>query len=453
MPVSAGDRPPMGGEFLTAEDPEWDQARSPWNLLVDQRPVAVARPASAEDVAAVVSWARARELQVKAQTTGHGAAAGSGLEATVVVDTSRLREVRVDPARRCAHVSAGAVWTDVTEAAGEHGLAALAGSSPNVGVAGYCLGGGLSWLGRRYGLACNNVLAVELVTADGEVRHVDADREPELFWAVRGGGGNFGLVTALDVGLQPVPEVYAGALFWPWEHTAEVLSAWREWTAAVTPAVTSIARVLQLPPLPELPPQLRGGRFVAVEAAYAGDAEAGAEAIAPLRALSPRIDTFDAVPPSALDRLHMDPEDPVPAVGDHRLLSALPAEAVESLTAAAGPGSSSPLLSVELRHLGGALAEAPSGHGALGSVDGEYLLFGVAVAADTDTTVSARRRLGRVAAAVQPWHADRALMNFSEEPRDPAVFHSADTYARLRTLKARYDPAGVITANHAIPSS
>jgi FAD/FMN-containing dehydrogenase len=349
----------MHGRFLVAGGPGWEQARHGWNLVVDQRPAAVALPETAEDVAAVLEWARVRGLAVKAQGTGHAAAAGGPLGRTVLVNTSSMRHVRVDPIRRRARVGAGAVWHDVTVAAGEHGLAGLAGSSPNVGVVGYCLGGGLSWLGRNYGLACNSVMAVELVTVDGRVRHVDAEHDADLFWAVRGGGGNFGVVTAMEVALYPVPEVYAGALFWPWERTAEVLHAWREWTASLPVSVTSVARVLQLPELPELPPQLRGGQFVAVEA-------------------------------------------------------------------------------------------APDGHGALASIGAAFLLFGVAVATDPATTAAARSDLGRVTAAVGPWQAEHALMNFSEEPRDAAAFHSAETYARLRALRGRYDPDEVIQANHPV---
>jgi FAD/FMN-containing dehydrogenase len=442
--------PAMHGRFLVAGGPGWEQARHGWNLVVDQRPAAVALPETAEDVAAVLEWARVRGLAVKAQGTGHAAAAGGPLGRTVLVNTSSMRHVRVDPIRRRARVGAGAVWHDVTVAAGEHGLAGLAGSSPNVGVVGYCLGGGLSWLGRNYGLACNSVMAVELVTVDGRVRHVDAEHDADLFWAVRGGGGNFGVVTAMEVALYPVPEVYAGALFWPWERTAEVLHAWREWTASLPVSVTSVARVLQLPELPELPPQLRGGQFVAVEAAHDGDAASGEALLAPLRALGPQLDTFEVIPAPALDRLHMDPEDPMPAVGDHRLLETLPEEAVDELAAAAGPGSGSSLLSVELRHLGGALATAPDGHGALASIGAAFLLFGVAVATDPATTAAARSDLGRVTAAVGPWQAEHALMNFSEEPRDAAAFHSAETYARLRALRGRYDPDEVIQANHPV---
>src|SRR6266498_987435 len=227
---------------------------------------------------------------------------------------------------------------EVTQAAAEHGLAALAGSSPDVGVVGYSLGGGLSWLARKHGLATNSITAVELVTADGRLVRADADNEPELFWAVRGGGGNFGVVTSIDFRLYPI---------------TEVLTAWQEWTETVPDEMTSVGRLLNIPPLPEVPEPLRGRSVVVVEAIYIGDEAEGAELLAPLRALAPEIDTVAIMPASALQTLHMDPEEPVPGIGDGMMLDRLTPEAIAKLVDVVGPDS--PLLSVEVRHLGGEL--------------------------------------------------------------------------------------------------
>jgi FAD/FMN-containing dehydrogenase len=208
-------------------DPRWNEARVAWNLAVDQQPAAVALPESAADVMAVVRWARSRGLRVAPQGTGHNAAAMGSLAHTVLVKTERMRGVEIDAERRIARVEAGVLWAEVTGAAAEYGLAALAGSSPDVGVVGYSLGGGISWLARRYGLAANSVTAVELVNADGELVRADEDNESELFWALRGGGGSFGVVTALEFQLYPIAEVYAGVLFFPIERGKEVLHVGR----------------------------------------------------------------------------------------------------------------------------------------------------------------------------------------------------------------------------------
>src|SRR5215470_8560384 len=232
-------------------DPGWDDARRAWNLAVDQHPAAVAQPRSARDVADAVRFARRYGLRVAAQGTGHNAAPLGLLADTVLVKTDHMRQVSIDPVARIARAGAGAVWLEVVEAAAGHGLAALAGSSPDVGVVGYTIGGGLSWLGRAYGLSANNVEAVELVTADGRLVRADAGAETDLFWALRGGGGSFGVVTAIELRLFPIAEVYAGLLWWPAEAARPVLQAWRALTQSGVPdEFTTFFRFLRFPPLP-----------------------------------------------------------------------------------------------------------------------------------------------------------------------------------------------------------
>jgi FAD/FMN-containing dehydrogenase len=205
----------LAGQFVLPDDPDYDQARQPWNLALDQRPAAVILPESAADVAAAVSYAADRGLRIAPQGTGHGAAPLGSLEGTVLLRTDRMRGIRIDPRARTARAEAGVIWRDVVEAAARHGLAALAGSSPDTGVVGYTLGGGISFLGRAFGLAANSVTAIEVVTADGHLVRADHEHQPDLFWALRGGGGSFGVVTALEFRLFPVTEAYAGALWYP----------------------------------------------------------------------------------------------------------------------------------------------------------------------------------------------------------------------------------------------
>ena len=327
------------GAVVAPGDAAWDEARQAWNLRVDQRPALVALPESAADVVAIVDFAREQGLRVAPQGTGHNASAIATLERTILLKTSALREVEIDAPRRRARVGAGALWAEVTGPASEHGLAPLAGSSPDVGVVGYTLGGGLSWLSRRHGLAANSVLAIEIVTADGRLVRCDRDHEPELFWALRGGGGSFGVVTAIEFVLYPAPQVYAGALLWPWERASEVLKAYVEWCRTAPDAISTSARILQVPPLPDIPEIVRGRQFVAIDGAYLGSPEAGGEVLAALRTLEPEIDTFAPIPAAALSHIHMDPEHPVPGADDGMVLGELTPAAIAALVAVAGPGS------------------------------------------------------------------------------------------------------------------
>src|SRR5215472_7414333 len=212
-------RTAIAGEVFVPGDPGYDQARRAWNLAVEERPAVVVVAESAADVVQAVRFARAQGIRIAPQGTGHGAEPLEPLDGAMLLRTVRMRDVRVDPVARTARAEAGALWQDVTVPAAEHGLAALAGSSPDVGVTGYTLGGGLGWL------AANSVTAAELVTADGRLLRADAGHEPDLFWAVRGGGGSVGVVTALEMRLYPVRELYAGALFFPIQRAREVLLA------------------------------------------------------------------------------------------------------------------------------------------------------------------------------------------------------------------------------------
>jgi FAD/FMN-containing dehydrogenase len=436
--------------LVLPHDPGWEGARRAWNLAVDQRPAAVAFPESAAEVAAVVRWARSRGLRVAPQGTGHAAAAMGSLAHTVLVKTERMRGVEIDAKARRARVEAGVLWAEVSEAAAKYGLAALAGSSPDVGVVGYTLGGGLSWLARRYGLAANSVTAVELVNAAGEQVRTDAENEPDLFWALRGGGGSFGIVTAIEFELYPLREVYAGVLFFPAERGAEIMRAWRRWIEDAPDELTSVGRFLNFPPLPELPEHLRGRSYVAVEAVYLGDERSGAELLRPMRKLGPELDTVATIPVEQLSSVHMDPEHPVPGAADGMLLSDFPEEAIDSLVAVAGAGSGSPLLSVEVRHLGGELARTRSGHGALGALEARFALFAVGIAATPALGAAVRAHVECLQAAMARWDSGRDYLNFTERRERGERFFGPKAFARLQAVKAKVDPQDVFRSNHPI---
>jgi FAD/FMN-containing dehydrogenase len=440
----------LGDRAVGPEDPAWDQARRAWNLAVDQHPAAVATPESPDDVVAVIEIAREHGLRVAPQGTGHGAPPRASLEGSVLADMSRMNAVEIDPELRRARLQAGAQWQHIAGPAAEHGLAGLAGTAPDVCVTGYVTGGGAGWMIRRYGLAANSIRAAEVVTADARQVRADADSEPELFWALRGGGGSFGVVTALELELFSVRELYAGVLFWPQERAAEVLKAWREWTVELPEEMTSMGRLLNVPPLEEIPEPLRGRSFVVVEAAWLGDEAGGAKQLAALRELGPELDTFAMIPPPGLGALHMDPPQPVPAVGEGMLLGDFPADAIDAVLAATGPGTESPLLSIEVRHLGGAAARPDAEHGALAAIDAPHLMFAVGLAMSPEMAQAASQRVDQVQAALSPWDAGR-FFNFTEAPLGAGRMFAEDVYRRLCEVKSRYDPDNLIQANHEIP--
>lgn len=443
-------RADLGSQIVLPGDEAWDAARRPWNLARDQHPFAVAQPRTVADVQSVVRWAGEHGRRVAAQGSGHGAGPLDSLEDSILLRTTHLASVSIDAAARRARVGAGARWRDVVNPAAAHGLAALAGSSPDVGIAGYTLGGGMGWLARRHGFATNAVEAIELVTGDGRLVRADAAHEPDLFWALRGGGGNFGVVTALEFALFPVTQIYAGSLFWPMERAGEVIAAWRDRLDALPREVTSAVRMFQFPPLPQLPEALRGRSFVVIGAAcLLSPAEADA-LLRPWRALAPELDTLAVMPAPGLGTVAMDPEDPVPMVGDGMLLRELPDAAIDTLLARTGSGTGSPLLLVELRQLGGALAERSPHHGVLDATDAAVALFGAGMALDGAGAQGVDDRLSAVLRSLEPWDGGR-YFNFSDRVSDAAAIFRPEPYQRLQAIRRRYDPGSLFVANHGIP--
>ncbi|HET9197532.1 MAG TPA: FAD-binding oxidoreductase [Solirubrobacterales bacterium] len=441
----------IAGRIATPDDSDWDQARQAWNLAADQHPSAVAIVEGADDVRKVIRFAAENGLRVTAQGSGHGALSLRIPEDTILVKTERMRGVEVDADAQTARVEAGVLSEELAEAAAAHGLASLPGSSPDVCVTGFSLGGGLSWLGRRYGFACNRLRAVELVTADGEARTVDAETDPDLFWALRGGGGSYGVVTALHLDLVPVADVYAGALLFPAEVGAAGVRAYRDWAAGVSEDVTSIVRFLRPPDIPDVPEFLRGKALLTIDAACIGDQAAGEAAIAPLREIGePILDTFAQIPAPGLCKIHMDPEQPVPGFGHHRALRELSDEAIDAWIAVAGPDSGTPLLLTELRQLGGALGRPDPDGGALSHLDAGWVMYGIGMVMGPEMGEAVSAGLDRMHEAMEPWAADGGYFNFADRPCDTDAILPPDVCARLVEAKRRWDPDGRIVGNHAV---
>jgi FAD/FMN-containing dehydrogenase len=361
-----------------------------------------------------------------------------------------MTAVTVDPEARIVRAGAGTLWDDVVQAVAPHGLMALHGSSPDVGVAGYSLGGGMGWYARKLGLQANSLTAVELVTPDGSIVRADAENHPELFWALRGGGGNFGVVTALEFRIYPIETAYAGWLVWDVAHAREVLTRWASWADAAPDEVTTSFRILNVPPFEEIPEPVRGRHIVMIDGAVLGDDAFAESVLSPLRELAPEIDTFARVPAASLSRLHMDPEGPTPAVSDTTVLAELPAAAIEAVLETTGAESGSTLLLSELRHLGGALGRPHEGGGALSMVEGRFVFFGAAIAATPEMAAQGHADAVRAVEALRPWANGRQYLNFAENPTDAASGYGAESYARLQALRSSIDPDGLMVANHRV---
>ena len=430
-------------------DPAWDDARRAWNLAVDQRPAAVALPETVADVVAAVDHARAVGLRVAVQGTGHGARHALR-DGTLLMNTARMTGVEVDARARVARVAAGTIWIDVVDAAVEHGLTALHGSAPDVGVVGYSLGGGIGWLARKHGLSASSVLSAQVVTAEGEIVRADPETNADLFWALKGGGGSFGVVTEVEIALYPVTEVYAGWLVWPMERAAAVLGTWAAWTRDLPEEVTSVGRLLQLPPIPEIPELLRGRQVAVVEAAYLGGEAAGRALLQPLLALEPELDTFATVPARALMDLHQDPPAPVPAVGDGWMLEEFDRAAANAIVRAAAMDGTAPLVSVEVRHLEGALGRPDPNGGVLSHFEAPYVMYSIGSPLGPVTRAAIEARLDELRDAAAPWLARSTYFNFADGDVEPRDLYPAGAFDRLAEIRADVDPDGLFRARHTI---
>ena len=442
-----------GGHVHLPGDPGYDAARTPWNFAIDQRPAAVAQPRTPTEVAAVVQAAAEAGLRVAPQSTGHNAGplAAHGLDDVVVVRTAAMNRTVADPARGIVRVEGGAIWEPAVDAAAAHGGAVLHGSSPDVGIAGYSLGGGIGWYARKLGLATNSLTAVEVVIGDGTLLRASATENPGLFWAVRGGGGNFGVVTALEFRMYPIETAYAGMLVWDLAEVEPVLREWAAWGPGAPDAVSTSFRVLRLPPMPELPEALRGRSVAVIDGAVLGSDEEGESLLAGLVALRPEINTFSRVPAKSLVRLHMDPEGGAPFVSDSAMLGSFPEAAVDAFLAEVGPDATTSLLMAELRQLGGALGRPHEGGGVLTHLDAQFVTFAGAIAATPELGAQGHRDAVRFTQALAPYANGRQYLNFAENVVDTRSAYAASTWRQLTGIRSAVDPHGTFLANHPVP--
>lgn len=435
----------LTGALAVPGDELYTRLATPWNVAVPTSPAAVVEARDAQDVVEAVRFAASAGLAVAVQATGHGIA--DGLDGVLLVHTGRLDQCVVHQ-DGWARVGAGVRWQQVLDAAAPHGLAPLCGSAPDVGVVGYTTGGGIGPMARTHGAASDRVRAFEVVTGDGELRRVTAEQQPDLFWALRGGKGAVGIVTAMEFDLLRQPTVYAGALYFDGADAASVLHTWRRWCVGLPAEATTSVALLQLPPMPGVPEPLAGRFTVAVRFVWTGAPDDGAAVLTPMReAATPLIDAVGVIPYAAIGMVHADPVDPMPAYEASDLLRDLPADAVDALLAVAGPDAGSPQVIVELRQLGGALAAPVRVPSALCHRDAAYSLLTIGVPAPPirEAVVG---HAAAVRSALGPWATGGTLPNFSAGTGIDRLARSYDpaTLARLTSIAERYDPAGVLRA-------
>ncbi|HTJ04663.1 MAG TPA: FAD-binding oxidoreductase [Caldimonas sp.] len=440
----------VSGGVLTAADAGYDDARKVWNATVDRRPALIARCRTESDVEAAVRFAAARRMLLSLRSGGHHIAGNAVAEGGLMIDLSAMKTVTVDPDARTARVGAGALLADVDRATQAHGLAVPLGINSTTGVAGLTLGGGFGWLTRRHGMTVDNLLGATVVTADGTVHVVSATSEPDLFWALRGGGGNFGVVTSFEFRLHPVgPELYAGLVVYPFAQARGVLRAWRDFNVTAPDELSVWAVLRKAPPLPFLPTSAHGTDVVVLPLVHSGDVESGARAAAPVLGFGEPIASHLGPMPYAGFQTAFDP---LLTAGGRNYwksnnFSALGDDAIDVIidAAAQSPG---PECEIFVAQLGGAMARVAPDATAFVGRDAHYIMNVHGRWSDPRDDDKVRSWARRSFAAAAPHATGSGYVNFLTEDEGERVAASYGVnHARLQALKNRYDPGNVFRMN------
>ncbi|WP_049576459.1 FAD-binding protein [Streptomyces sp. SBT349] len=447
-------RAEVRGPVLLPGEDGWDDERSGFNTAVRHRPDAVVGARGADDVRAAVAFARARGLPVAVLGTGHGPSVAA--DHGVLITTRRMTALSVDPVTRTARLGAGVRMERVAAEAAPHGLAPLGGSAPFAGAVGYLLGGGLPVLGRTYGWGADRIRAIDVVTPDATARHITAESDPDLFWALRGARDNFGVVTGVECELIPLARLFGGGLFFDGGDPArarELLTAWQRWTETVPEEMNTSVAMVRLPDAPGLPEPVRGRYVVHIRIATPLEAAEGERLVAPLRALGPRlIDTLADLPWTRAGSIHGDPPTPMAWNGDTALLDGLAEAEAGAIVELGGPGAPVPSI-VEIRLMGGALSRPGPVPSAVGHRSARYILTVLSRLGNGDAqAVAAAHRALIDALAPRTTGRFLTFMGFGENaaPDRVRTAYEPEDLARLARLKARFDPRDTFRLNHHI---
>jgi FAD/FMN-containing dehydrogenase len=447
----------FGGEIVTPGDPGYDQHRMLYNAMFDRRPALIARCADADDVAHAITFARDSDLAVSVYGGGHSVPGHSVCDDGVMIDTRSMKRIDIDPDARTCRAEAGLTWGELDPVTQEHGLAVPGGRVPSTGIAGLALGGGSGWIERKFGYTVDSLLSVEIVTADGQLLTASESENPQLFWGVRGGGGNFGVVTSFEFRLHPIgPLVLGGMLMYPAELAAEVLANFRDVMAGAPDEVGAAVALITAPPEEFIPEPVRGQPVVGVVLSYAGPVEDGEEALRPLREFGPpAMDMIEPMPYVALQQL-IDPNNPAGMRNymTSEFLSGLPDAAIEIMCRYHG-SKPAPFSEIVALAGGGAVARAPRDALTFGQRQAPFNVLVHSQWSDPaeDGTNIAWAKEFR--AAMQPFATGQAYLNFIGEEGEDRVVAAFGTkaYARLQALKDRYDPGNLFRLNQNIKPS
>jgi FAD/FMN-containing dehydrogenase len=446
--------PGFGGELLVPGDDGYDEARTVFNGMIDRRPALIAVCGSAADVVAAVNHAREQRVPFSVYGGGHGVTGAAVIDDGLVIDMRGMKGVAVDPEALTVRAEAGLNWGELDAATQAHGLAVTGGRVPDTGIAGLALGSGSGWIERKYGYTCDNLLAAEVVTADGRIVTASADENADLFWGLRGGGGNFGIVTAFHLQLHAVgPTLLAGQIVWPVEMAVEVTRFWRDFMLSAPDEVGSALAFITAPPADFVPEPVRGHPILGCVLCYAGDPEEGEAVLRPLREFGPPgLDMMGRMPYLAVQDLI--------SAGNPRgqrnywsadFLAELPDEAIDTVVEHA-THPVSPLSQVLILGGGGAVARVPEDATAFGERNAPFNMHFVSMwedPADDDRNIAFTRT---IAGAMKPWTTGRAYLNFIGDEGLHRVESSfgEQKYARLQALKSKWDPDNLFCHNQNI---
>jgi len=441
------------GKVIASDHPAYEQARKAWNLTVDQHPMAIVKVKNTADIIEVVRFASQQGLGVAVQAGGHGVIRKA--DNALLIHTNELSEIAVDEAAQTARIGAGLKWGPVLEKTQQHGLAPLLGSSPDVGAVGYTLGGGLGWLARKYGLAVDSVIAFDVVTADGAKIRASAEENSDLFWALRGGGGGFCVVTAMEIRLYPITTVYAGNLLYSASEAREVFQRFREWMTGVPEELTASLVLMNYPPVPALPEMLRGRAVVIVRGCFCGPIEQGQALIQPWRDWkTPLVDDFKVLPFSNVAKISNDPVDPSPSRTTGMWLREFTDAAAETLirygSAVEAP---LPVMVTEVRHAGGAISRVDKHANAFGERSAAFSLQMIGMTPTADAVSAFNMYTEQVRHDLEPHLTGTVYPNFLEGQeafdRTQEGF-LPESFRRLREIKAKYDPTNMFRFSYNI---
>ena len=449
------------GEVIAPGDASYDAERMAWNLTVDQHPALIVKPVKTEDIVATIQFANQIDLPVSVQSTGHGVTFPAN--GSMLINTSLMNGVTIDSNAQTATIQAGATWGIVLERAQTAGLAPLLGSSPGVGAIGYTLGGGLGWLARKYGLATDSVRSFELVSVDGRLLQADPTQNSDLFWALRGGGGSFAIVTAMEIQLYPVSEVFGGTLIYPVDMAEEVFRRYRQWIESTPEEFTTSIKIANFPDLPIVPEQFRGHSFVMINGCYCGSVEQGPAHLDDwLEWSDPIQNSFRVMPFSEVSSISNDPENPLPGLSSGAWLRELDDQAIDTLVRyGVSTNGSSPLTLMEVRHISGAMGRAGAGiegnaPSAFGYRGAPLVMHMVALTPSPEIWSHANEYIQRFKTELAPAMAPGVYLNFLEGEEASQRAKEAfppEIYNRLKEVKARHDPANRLQSGFGIPNN